>query len=86
MSFAQVTRSPSAPNSTEPDAGLVQDTRWLFGYGWDGKYLGEVINQNRLISNKAKSGWIKSPFAPIARRAGFARYTNYAGYAMQAAH
>lgn len=28
-------------------------------YGPNGRYLGEVINSNRLITNRAKRGWIR---------------------------
>lgn len=54
-------------------------------YGPDGRYLGEVMNGNRLISNRAKRGWVRSSFAPRLGGAS-ARYANYAGYAMYAGH
>ena len=54
-------------------------------YGKDGRYLGEVKSRNRLITNRAKSSWVKSSFSP--RTGGsYARYANYAGYAMYAGH
>ena len=54
-------------------------------YGADGRYLGEVMNQNRLITNRAKAGWRKFSFTPT-RRGGYARYAGYAGFAMYAGH
>ena len=54
-------------------------------HGSDGRYLGEVKNQNRLISHRSKQGWRKSGFSPV-RRGGYARYAGYAGYAMYAGY
>lgn len=54
-------------------------------YGADGRYLGEVMNQNRLITHRGKQGWRKYSFSAI-RRGGYARYANYAGYAMYAGY
>lgn len=53
-------------------------------YASNGVYLGEVRNNNRLITNRAKTGWRKNGFARLGNRAGYARYANYAGYAMYA--
>ena len=53
-------------------------------YSPQGRYLGEVRNDNRLITNKAKKGWVGFAFAPFGRRGAYARYANYAGYAMYA--
>lgn len=55
-------------------------------YGRDGKYLGEVMSENRLITNRSKSGWRKPHFAKLGRRGAYAKYANYAGYAMYAGH
>ena len=55
-------------------------------YGIDGDYLGEVMNENRLITCRSKMSWRKGPFAPFAKNAGYAKYANYAGYAMYAGH
>ena len=54
-------------------------------YGCDGRYVGEVRNQNRLITNRSKSNQRGSP-APNARGGSYARYANYAGYAMIAGY
>ena len=53
-------------------------------YGPDGRYLCEIMNGNRLITNRGKSGWTGYSFAPWGRRGGFAPYANYTGYAMYA--
>ncbi len=52
-------------------------------YGRDGRYLGEIKNENRLITCKSKKNRRKSSFAPYAKNAG---YANYAGYAMYAGY
>jgi hypothetical protein len=49
-----------------------------------GRYVGEVI-QDRLISNRSKSGWTGFSFGP-SRRGAIGRFANYAGYAMYAGH
>jgi len=54
-------------------------------YGADGHYLGEVMNNDRLITHKAKAGWRQSRFTPL-RNGSYARYANYAGYAMYAGY
>ncbi len=55
-------------------------------YAPDGHYLGEIRNDNRLITNRAKSSRRKSSFATYAGRVGYARYANYAGYVMYAGY
>ena len=55
-------------------------------YGPDGHYLGELMNGDRLITNRAKQSWRQSSFAPYGRRAGYVRYANYVGYVMYAGH
>lgn len=55
-------------------------------YGKDGHYLGEVMNGNRLITNKAKSGHRGYSFSPWGKRGGYAPYAGYAGYAMYAGY
>ena len=55
-------------------------------YGPNGRYLGEIRNDNRLITNVSKKSWAGFGFAPYGRRAGFAKYADYAGYAMYAGH
>lgn len=54
-------------------------------YGSDGRYLGEVMNKNRLITHFSKKGWMKSGFGPV-QGGSYARYANYAGYAMYAGY
>jgi len=54
-------------------------------FGSNGRYLGEVMNDNRLITNRSKKSWVRGSFGP--RRSGsYARYANYAGYAMYAGY
>jgi hypothetical protein len=55
-------------------------------YGRDGRYLGEIRNQNRLITNRSKRNQRRASFTPYVRRAGVARYANYAGYVMYAGY
>jgi hypothetical protein len=54
-------------------------------YGSDGRYLGEVMNDNRLITHRSKKYYRHSGFAPV-RSGSYARYANYAGYAMYAGY
>jgi hypothetical protein len=54
-------------------------------YGSDGRYLGEVMSDNRLITNRAKASWRRAGFTPVMV-GSYARYANYAGYAMYAGH
>ena len=55
-------------------------------YGPDGGYLGEVMSNNRLITDMVKRGWRQGTFAPYARRAAYGRYASYVGYAMYVGH
>ena len=51
-------------------------------YGSNGRYLGEVVSDNRLITSLSKRSWVRGSFAP--RRGGsYARYANYLGYVMR---
>lgn len=50
-------------------------------YGADGRYLGEVMNTNRLITSKGKKSWRHSGFSPI-RNGSYGRYGNYGAYGM----
>ena len=50
-------------------------------YGSDGRYLGEIKNGNRLITNTGKKGWTKFSFGPV-QGGSYARYVNYVGYVM----
>lgn len=54
-------------------------------YGSGGLYLGEVKNENRLITHRGKKNWRRSGFAP-RRVAGYVRYCNYVGYVMYAGY
>jgi hypothetical protein len=54
-------------------------------YGSDGRYLGEIKSEKRLITNRGKKGWVKSSFGPVLG-GSYARYANYAGYAMYAGY
>jgi hypothetical protein len=54
-------------------------------FGSNGRYLGEVMSDNRLITSRSKKSWVRGSFGP--RRSGsYARYANYAGYAMYAGY
>jgi hypothetical protein len=55
-------------------------------YDAQGKYMGEVIKENRLISDSSKKFFVKPSFAPYARRVGYAKFADYAGYAMYAGY
>ena len=50
-------------------------------YGSDGRYLGEIKSEKRLITNCSKKTKRRSPFAPT-RGGSYARYANYGGYGM----
>ena len=54
-------------------------------YAADGRYLGEIRNKNRLITNVSKKNRRRSRFAPM-RSGAYDRYANYAGYAMYAGY
>jgi len=54
-------------------------------YGADGRYLGEIKNENRLITHSGKVGWTKFSFGRLAG-GSYARYANYVGYAMYAGY
>ena len=55
-------------------------------YGKNGDYLGEIRNNNRLITHKSKNRYKKTRFTPYSKRAAYAKYANYAGYAMYAGY
>lgn len=54
-------------------------------YGSDGRYLGEIKSQNRLITNMGKKGRVRSIFTPVIAGSN-ARYANRAGNAMYAGY
>ena len=54
-------------------------------YGSNGRYLGEVMSDNRLTSSRSKKCRVRGSFAP--RTGGsYARYANYVGYVMYAVY
>lgn len=53
-------------------------------YSSNGQYLGEIINRNRLITNRGKKSLRRGGFTPYAQRGAYAKYADYAGYAMYA--
>lgn len=55
-------------------------------YACDGRYLGEVMNDQFLITCCSKKNWRSNSFAPYAKYAGYAKYADYAGYAMYAGY
>jgi len=48
----------------------------------DGQYLGEVKNDNRLITNLSKKSWRGPGITPYANRVRHVPYVNFAGYVM----
>lgn len=54
-------------------------------YGSDGRYLGEVKSDNRLITHGGKKHWHGSAFSP-SRHGSYVRYCNYVGYVMYAGY
>jgi hypothetical protein len=55
-------------------------------YDPTGHYLGEIINDDRLITNLSKRNWCSGSFTPYANTAGYVPYTDYVGYVMYAGH
>ena len=54
-------------------------------YGRRGEYLGEIMSDDRLITNKSKKSWRSGP-APRAHRGAVAPFVNYVGYVMYAGY
>ena len=54
-------------------------------YGRHGEYLGELMNGDRLITNRSKKGW-RGSTAPAVQGGAIGRYANYVGYAMYVGH
>lgn len=50
-------------------------------YASDGRYLGEIKSDNRLITNIGKKSRMRGSFMPV-RRMGMVPYVNYVGYVM----
>ena len=55
-------------------------------YGSDGRYLGELRNEDRLITHQAKLDRSRAGFAPSASAAAHARYGDKAAVAMCAGY
>jgi len=55
-------------------------------YGRDGRYLGEVMSNDRLITKTSKKSWQRGGFGQYGSRGAYARSANYAGYAMYKGH
>ena len=53
--------------------------------GSNGRYLGEVMSDNRLISSRSKKGRVRGSFAP-RMGSSYARYANYVGYVIYAGY
>lgn len=50
-------------------------------YGKRGEYLGELMDEERLISDRSKRSW-RGSAAPNVQGGAIARFTNYVGYVM----
>jgi hypothetical protein len=55
-------------------------------YGPDGHYLGELKNENRLITSLSKSTRRHGAFGPYAQNVAYAPYASYVGYVMYAGY
>jgi hypothetical protein len=55
-------------------------------YSPDGCYLGELKNNNRLITHLNKKHKCRGCFTPYASRVGIVPYVNYIGYVMYAGY
>lgn len=51
-------------------------------YSARGEYLGELKNENRLITNLSKNHRRSYSFAPYAQRGSTVRFVDYVGYVM----
>jgi len=51
-------------------------------YGPDGRYLGEIKNETRLITNKSKKNRRKSSFTSYGNRVGYVKCVDYVGSVM----
>ena len=54
--------------------------------GPDGRYLGEIKSDNRLITCMSKKSWWTGRFTPRANRVGFVPYVDYVGCVMYAGY
>lgn len=54
-------------------------------YGADGRYLGEVMSEDRLITHCSKKNWKQSGFTPV-QSGGYVKYADYVGYVMYAGY
>ena len=55
-------------------------------YARDGRYLGEVMSNDRLITKTSKKSWRREAFEQHGRRGADTRYANHDGYLMYAGH
>lgn len=55
-------------------------------YDRQGRYLGEIMNGDRLITNRAKSSYRRSGFSPYGRRGSYGQYGSYGAYGMYGGH
>ena len=64
-----------------PDGHQVGRFRNGEVYGSDGRYLGEIRNRNRLITDLSKKTLTQAPFVP-RHSTSYNRYADSTGYAM----
>jgi hypothetical protein len=55
-------------------------------FGSNGRYLGEIMNGNRLIKCLNKRNQQGYSFTPYGRRAAYVKFVNYVGYVMYAGY
>ena len=46
-------------------------------YRSNGRYLGEVMSENRLITSRSKKGWVRDLYARYANSPSYAMYAGY---------
>lgn len=68
-----------------PDGGQVGKFYGDDVYGADGRYLGEIKSERRLITHTGKKGWSKSGFSPV-QGGSYVPYVSYVGYVMYAGY
>ncbi|MGR9393934.1 4-fold beta flower protein [Rhizobium leguminosarum] len=55
-------------------------------YDCNGRYLGEIMSENRLIRRQGAQFQQGYSFTPWARRPPYVKYVNYVGYVMYASY
>jgi len=55
-------------------------------YDGNGKYLGEIMNEDRLITNTSKSTWTGGVFALYGNRGAVVKFADYSGFSMLGGH